>query len=193
MKKIIRIGFLILTTFSCKAQIVPVEQVIDTYDNVEEGVTTYIKDVNNVLDDYVGIWKGTQDNREYTFIITERTIVFDEEENINADVLLMRHLIIDSTTFEIIEDATAISDEDVPSEGALFKLNSSGGLTYMFYYIGVDEDKVECGQSGDVFITLKNNNTQMYLILMPSYSTGNCTTGLAEQVLPTEGILLTKQ
>jgi len=193
MKKIILIASIILTTLSCKAQIVPVEQVLWDFDNVEEGVTTYIKDVNNVFDAYVGTWKGTLNNIEYSFIITEKTVVYDEDYNINQDKLLMRHKIVDLTTNTIIEDATAISDEDVPSEGALFIRNSSGGLTYKFYYIGVDEEKVECGQSGDVYITLKNSNTQMYLVLMPSYDTGDCTTGLTEQILPTEGILLTKQ
>lgn len=187
MKKII-FG-LILLSISCKAQIIPVEQVVDNYGNVEDNIT-YIKDVNNVLDDYVGTWKGTQNDIDYTFMITERTIVFDEEYNVNQDVLIMKHLIVNSTTLEIIEDTTLISDEDVHSEGGLFRRYSSGGLTYMFYYGG---NNYSCGQNGEVNITLKSSNSQMYLRLNARNKMDDCTTGFAEQVLPTEDVLLTKQ
>ncbi|WP_417195245.1 DUF6705 family protein [Bizionia sp.] len=181
----------ILTTISCKAQIIPVEQVVDNFENVEEGLTTYIKDVNNVLDAYVGTWTGTENGKDYTFIITENTIVFDEQYNINADVLIMKHLIVESNTLRVIEDTRLVSDENAPCEGAFFRQFSGSGLSYAFFYDGED---YFCGQNGEVYVTLKNNNTQMFLKLGANHEKySQCQTGWAHQVLPENGILLTKQ
>lgn len=196
MKKTILFGLFTLAFFSCKAQItpiqqiVPVEQVISTFDNVPDE-NAYVKDVNNVFNDYTGTWTGTQQNKNYTFIISKTTIVFDEEYNILQDILIMKHLIVNANTSEVIEDTTSFTDIDAPSTGMLFRTTSQPDLTYIFSYGG---ENYFCGQNGDVFITLTNNNTQMYFLLYPNHEVySDCQTGLAEQVLPTEKILLTKQ
>ncbi|MFC5194551.1 DUF6705 family protein [Bizionia hallyeonensis] len=181
----------ILTTISCKAQIIPVEQVVNNFENVEEGVTTYIKDVNHVLDDYVGTWTGNTNNKEYTFIITEKTIVFDEQYNIDIDVLVMKYLILDASNFNVIEDTRSLPDENAPCQGVVFRQFSGSGLSYEFYYSGED---YFCGQNGEVYVTLKNNNTQLFLSLGSNHEKySQCQTGWANQVLPENGILLTKQ
>jgi hypothetical protein len=76
MKKMLIIGLFILVNLSCKSQaIVPVETRIDyihTGDGVPETIT-YFKDVNNLLDKYVGVWKGTLNNINYEFKITKIT------------------------------------------------------------------------------------------------------------------------
>ncbi len=106
----------------------------------------------------------------------------------------MKHLIVNANTLEVIEDTTSFTVIEAPSTGMLYRITSQPGLTYIFSYIGVKEDKVSCGQNGDVFITLTNNNTQMYFLLYPNHEVySDCQTGLAKQVLPTEKILLTKQ
>ncbi|WP_338732485.1 DUF6705 family protein [Mangrovimonas cancribranchiae] len=187
------IPMLFFFAISCKAQIIPVEQVVDHFGNVEDE-TTYIKDVNNILDNYVGTWVGIQNGKSYTFIITEKIIVYDEYYSTLNDILIMKYLIVDTNTLDVIEDTTSMSDEDAPCEGIIFRSNSSGGLTYVFMYTGINEDKVSCGQNGDVFITLKNNNTQLYLKLSSYHEMyGPCLGGSAEQILPEEGILLTRQ
>lgn len=195
MKNKILLALLIVSILSCKAQIVPVEQVVNNFDNVEEGVTTHIKDVNNVLDNYVGSWIGSYNGKDYTFVITEKTIVFDEEYNIYADVLIMKHKIVDESALTIIEDTTILPDEDAHSIGLHFKLNSSGGLTYILDYGGNHSD---CGQLGEIYITLFNNNQQLHLILLPDNDTiynfdEACPNGIAEQLMPTDLVVLTKQ
>lgn len=190
MRKIFLLGFIIASILNCKAQIVPVEQVLNNFDNVPDE-NAYIKDVNNVFDDYIGTWTGVYNNKNYTFVITKSTIVFDETYNINTDILIMKYLIIDVSTYDVIEDTLLLSDEDAHCKGVYFKTTSQLDLTYVFSYGG---DEYFCGQNGDVFITLINNNTQMYLFLYPNHEIfSDCQTGLAEQVLPTEKILLTKQ
>lgn len=189
MKNIFIIGLLTLSTLNCKAQIVPVEQVLNTFDNVPDE-NAYIKDVNNIFNDYIGTWTGATNNKNYEFYITKTTVVFDEDYNINQDILLMRYLITDSLG-TVIENTTATSDDNAPCTGVYFRTTSQPDLTYVFSYGG---EEFFCGQNGDVFITLINNNTQMYLLLYPNHEIySDCQTGLAEQVLPTEKILLTKQ
>lgn len=199
MKKIVIFGLLTLAFFNCKAQVVPlqqiipVEQVIDTYDIVPDE-NAYIKDINDVFDSYIGTWSGTLNNKNYTFIISKTTIVFDEEYNILQDILIMKHIIVDANTSQVIEDTTNLPNNDAPCTGMIFRTTSQPGLTYVFSYIGIEVNKVACGQNGDVFITLTNNNTQMYLLLYPDHEVySECQTGPAEQVLPTEKVLLTKQ
>ncbi|PHR69589.1 MAG: hypothetical protein COA67_09245 [Lutibacter sp.] len=196
MKKLICLGLIVLLCKSCKAQIVPVEEVVNYFDNVEEGETTYIKDVNNVLDNYVGTWKGTLDNKEYTFVITEKTVIFDEEYNILQDKLLMRHKIIDVITNVVIEDTLLVLDDDVHLEGFLFETNNVGDLSYTFSYYGDTEGY--CGRIGDVAIALFNSNTQMKSYLKPSRVSRmidpeiDCPNGILEQIIP-ELLVLTKQ
>jgi len=195
MKQKITLFAIFLLFVSCKAQIIPVEQVIGNYDMVEEGQTNYIKDINNVLDDYVGTWIGNYNNKNYTFIITKTTIIFDEKYNIDADILLMKHLIAGSTTSDIIEDTTLLSDKDAHSSGLYFDRFSSGGLSYVFDYGG---DYYDCGRMGEVVVTLFNDKTQMYLIMIQGHDTvvnydEECPGGEVEQVLPTERIALTKK
>lgn len=59
MKNIIKY-LLIFTVLSCKSQIVP----LSSYDYPNG---SYVKDIDNELDYYVGTWKGVLNNIEYTF------------------------------------------------------------------------------------------------------------------------------
>jgi len=56
MKHEIALLTIFLLFVSCKAQVIPVEQVLGNFDKVEEGQITYVKDINNVVDDYIGTW-----------------------------------------------------------------------------------------------------------------------------------------
>lgn len=71
------IGCLILTIFGCKAQIIPVEEYRNYLDNeIEIPDGAYIKDVNNLLDKYVGTWIGVQNSKTYEFRISKLTESF---------------------------------------------------------------------------------------------------------------------
>lgn len=203
MKNIL-ITLCLIISFSCKSQIVsnyqipntldiiPVEQIVDEFIiNPEENV--HIKDVNHIFDNYIGNWTASINAKDYTFIITKETILFDAYDNIYLDVLLIRYLILDSNNLAIIEDSTDSSYESVPIEGSIFR-NLSNGLNYELHYTGMQEDKVACGQNGNVYIKLTNNNTQLYFNLSDDHNMyDECPNGLAEQVLPINRILLTKQ
>ena len=75
MKKIISIITMLLFPVSFYSQILPVEQLNELTGKVYEQISgiTHIKDVNGVLDKYVGVWKGTFDNKELELVIKKYT------------------------------------------------------------------------------------------------------------------------
>ena len=75
MKNKITILMLFIIIASCKAQsILPIEKVID-YRNSKTGIPqniTQIKDVNGLLNKFIGVWKGTYNNKNYEFYIYKK-------------------------------------------------------------------------------------------------------------------------
>lgn len=191
MKKITVLGCVLLFTMSCKAQtIVPVEKSID-YIVAQNGIPkdTYLKDVNNLFSRYLGTWKGTFENNNYTFIITK---VKDAFLGVSEDKLRVRYLIT-SLNGSILEDTRNLSDTSpYVIEGSYF---SKGAASYVLNYLGKNS---QCGQKGTVFIRMKNATyTEMSLTFEPAkvFLTEDTCLGLklAKQILPKEGMRLTKQ
>lgn len=190
MKKILILGFIILLNLSCKAQILPVENKIN-YINSENGIPkniTYIKDVNNTLDKYVGIWKGTYNNKNYEFRILKIT---NKPGRITEDRLMMRYVISDSNG-TIIEDTRALPDTSpYVIEGNYWEKSS-----YFLYYIGKES---LCGQIGHIIIDMQpnSNNKVMGLLFLPQKeslpSVKDCPNGPATQIMPINNLILTKQ
>jgi hypothetical protein len=190
MKKILILGFIILSNLSCKAQtILQLEEVakyLDSGNGIPKNIT-YIKDVNNILDKYVGTWKGTYNNRNYEFRILKIT---NKTGRITEDRLLMRYVISDSNG-TIIEDTRALSDTNpYVIEGDYWEKSS-----YFLYYIGKES---LCGQKGHIIIDIQpnSNNSKMRLFFMEQQeilSLKDCPNGNAVQVMPVNDLILTKQ
>lgn len=182
---------LVIITISCKAQqIVPIEKVID-YRNTENGIPdgVYLKDVNGLLNKYIGIWKGTYENKNYSFVIT--TFKHDYL-GISEDKLAIRYLITD-TQGAVIEDTRSLPDTSIyVIKGDYFSKNLN---YYMSNYIGKDS---KCGQYGVVYITnVKDTDQQITLYLSPDKVLLNeykCPSGIIKHILPVkEAMFLTKQ
>lgn len=173
-----------VTTLSCKAQIIAVEN-FNTYNkDLEDGA--YIKDVNNVLNKFIGTWRGNHNNINYEFKIIKKTISY---LGIKEDMLLMRYKIT-SNNGSVIENTLSLPNDSpfVMQNGYVAKSGS-----YVFSYIGKN---VACGQNGWVFMGVLNNsnNKKAKLFLSVKGETyPECTTGAAEQILPMEQIELIKQ
>ncbi len=190
MKKILILGFIILSNLSCKSQtIMPLEEV-KNYINSENGIPkniTYIKDVNNVLDKYVGTWKGTYNNRNYEFRILKIT---NKPGRITEDRLLMRYVISDSNG-TIVEDTRALPD----TSSYVIKGDYLDGSFYELYYIGKES---LCGQIGSIIIDIQpnSNNKVMRMLFLPQQeilSLTDCPNGSATQIMPLNNLILTKQ
>jgi hypothetical protein len=190
----IKLFILFLASFafiSCRAQILPIEEEIN-YLNTEDGFPdniTHVKDVNNLLDKYVGTWIGTYNGRIYEFIITKVTY---ESLGILWDKLYLYYKITQNG--EIIEDTTSLMPNYQNNTGGLIQqvpdfMLATGDLlmnrTYTFNYNGRNAD---CGQFGTIYISVgwDNNPNKMKLYLLPGgdhFSSENCTE-IANHILP---------
>lgn len=171
MKKILFVGYILFTTIACSAQIktpkptgamtvIPVEK-MSFFANSAEGIAddTYLKDVNHLLDKYIGTWKGATSTYKYEFRITQFT---DYYNNLAEDKLAMRYIITDLNG-TVIEDTTTLPNDSLyVIEGLRFITNKINN--YLLIYVGKN---AKCGQKGLIHIsTSKNvpiNPTQMKL------------------------------
>jgi hypothetical protein len=194
-------GFLLAVLF-CNAQktttipsaamtIVPVETLIN-YDisNTEIPVDTYFKDVNHLLDKYIGVWKGTYNNYSYEFRINQ---ILGGYGDWQEDRLAIRYVITDPSG-TVVENTIALpNDSPYVIKGRYFTKTTHG---YILDYFGKN---AICGQEGEMDISCKSDvlsPTQMKLIYIPTADmsfSSNCV-GSATQIMPTTGgIWLTKQ
>lgn len=188
--KIILIAVFLFSMGSCKAQHIILVEDAYKYKGTEGGLLgdhdyVYIKDVNNVLTKFVGTWKGTYQSKNFEFRIVKNT---RDNGEVKKDALFMRYKITDSNG-NVIEDVLSLPNDDpyVMQNGYVER---SGG--YVFSYIGRD---MACGQNGWVFASLYGaNNDKMQLFLaVEGENYPECTTGTAEQILPTALMELIKQ
>ncbi|MDZ4147545.1 MAG: DUF6705 family protein [Flavobacteriaceae bacterium] len=185
MKNLI-ITIFVLSLFGCKAQIIPIEEYRMYRDNEIEIIDgTYIKDVNNLLANFIGTWKGTYRSINYEFRIRKETV---EYLGIKEDQLLMRYKITDSNG--VLIENTLLLPNDSPFVMKNGYMDESKG--YVFSYIGRD---VACSQNGWVFTQVYgSNNDKLQLFLsVEGEIYPECSTGEADQILPLESIELTKQ
>nr|WP_294925023.1 DUF6705 family protein [uncultured Flavobacterium sp.] len=190
MKKIAIIAILLLSALQSSAQnIVPVEKAID-YRTAHKAIPsgTYLKDVNNLFAPYIGTWKGTINNKTYTFFITKITETINKGRS--QDLLIIHHLIVDNMG-STLED-TRLSKALPHMRGLFFGEDLK---YYSLHYTG--GDNWACGRNGQVFVR-KVNATTMLLNLNvygEVIDIKRCPGGkMAEQILPTETpVTLVKQ
>ncbi len=192
MKKILFIIGLLHITLSCKTQMIPIEEHIHYLDNeIEIPDGTYIKDVNNKLDKFVGVWRGQYNKRNYEFKVI-KIIHHSRVRDFMRDKLMIKYKIT-KMNGDIIENTMGVSDiSDLIIDGRY--LSQSGA--YVLYYHGKD---AICGQSGDIYISVhQSNHNKMSFKLLPEGDIvleEDCPNGEAEQYFPIEanGLTLTKQ
>lgn len=188
MKKIFIVTLLILINISCKAQIVPIEKLID-YIKQNQGVpegTSYIKDINNLRDKFVGVWKGTYENNIYEIQIVKQIDHF----LIDEDVISMRYKIT-NLNGTVLEDTRLLPNDNPYVTYSRYFEKSWFVLTY-------EGRESKCGQRGELFVEpLETTNYKtMELFLVPSQDfliETDCPNGAAKQLFPKTQMLLTKQ
>ena len=178
-----------MIALSCKAQIVPVEQMenfIDTNNGIPDG--TYFKDINNVFDKYIGTWKGTYNSREYTFYITKHTDI-DSYYKFDKDEILVRYLITNPDG-SVVEDIRSDTDDgDYIISGDMFSKNAD------YYYMIYAGREAHCGQIG-TFVLRPKSPTLLKVSLIPEkilMDPEECPNGRAVQLFPLDGFIVTKQ
>ncbi|MDH6252507.1 hypothetical protein M2347_002234 [Chryseobacterium sp. H1D6B] len=129
---------LFCTSISCTAQTYPLRTFTDIPQNA------YVKDTNNELPAYEGIWKGTWNNR--TIYITFKKMVNKYNENLKyyKDNLIGKFKVLDNNGSTLF-DNTNLPDNDPKIWGnGIRKIDDKYSLVY------VDPDL--CNTSGNIII-----------------------------------------
>lgn len=148
----------------------------------------YLKDDTGLLDKYVGKWKGIANGRTLEFEFTKKLEVDFYNGGPKKDRIMGR-LIVKDANGKVIFDTN--NQDEVPLEGFTF----TGGLKrYMMSYTGL---KLECGESGFVFLELVDNILKISFqpqgdIIVIGDEPGRCPKDY-EPILNRTGLELTKQ
>ncbi|SDG88804.1 DUF6705 family protein [Winogradskyella thalassocola] len=158
MKHILFILLITATLFSCKVQqvyaqeLIAVEEHINYLNNETEiQDNTYFKDVNNLFDEFIGVWIGSYNDKNFTFIISETT----EQSSIRPlsfDKLMINYKVTDISGVTLIDTTNLPITNLLVMQGTYFIEN---GESYQLSYYG---EEFECGDFGKIFITVINNN-----------------------------------
>ncbi len=176
-----------LFTISCKSQTITIEQ-LSQCSNGNCPNYSAVKDTNNLLNKFVGTWKGTSpDGRIYEFKFTKKND-FSLHGGKPFDMILGRFSVkyYDGAT---IINTLSSSDTETYFNGGLFVQNLT---KYQMYYSGY----AECNDKGYVYLSFPdpNNLNQMRLVFMQDLDIvlGGCS--LYKTVMPdAKPIILTKQ
>lgn len=142
--------------FSCKAQqTIPLDKEWEYVKSLPEGEFTpegtYFKDINGVLDQYLGAWSGTFDRYQYEFIIYREKYDF---YGIYEDVLFVDYKI----------EGNKIIKGVIKGKGYKEGINSP----YILFYTGLDDNDVFCGDKGTIYLDIAQDGKTMKLFIIPS-------------------------
>lgn len=187
----ITLGLILTINIACKAQfIVPIEEhqaFLESIDNSDDDdaqvpENTYYKDVNNLLEPYVGSWVGTIG---INIIEVEIEKVTTTRYDITSDELFLRHRVSNGLT-ELVNTLNLPDDDPEVMKGIYFDRNGNYQLIYIH--------NLDCGQYGTLYIKLRDNPNEMTFFLIPGSGykiDPDCID--TEQILPTSSIILTRQ
>ena len=156
MKKILFI-LIIFITISCSAQ-----QIYPLRTHYEIPENSYLKDTNNELQYYEGIWK-TQWNGKITYIYLKKIInKYDNYIKEYRDILVAKYKVTDGSGNLILFDNTNSSDNDSVLEGTYFRKQDDK-------YVLIYSDEDMCNRSGTILINFTDSTkTQLQWKYMPS-------------------------
>ena len=127
---------------------------LETFRGAQKNDLDYFKDVNNLLDPYLGTWEGDYNGKTLKLEITKFK---DNYLAISVDALHIKYEITEgnevlSTTFNLPNS----SEKQI--KGSFFNSDMS---FYIAYYIGFLED---CNQKGRVIIELLENGSMSFWV-----------------------------
>ena len=178
---------LLITIVSCKAQTISLDQLSQCESGNCPNYTS-IKDTNNRLNKFAGIWKGTHtDGRTYEFHFTKKNdfILYGGKPR---DMIIGRILIKASNGTEL-ENTISSIDGQTHFSGVEFDKNL---IKYQMYYSG----NAECNDKGYVYISFPdpNNLNQMRLVFIQDMDIiASCPDGYKTVMPDAKILLLTKQ
>ncbi|MCU7615203.1 hypothetical protein N0B16_12210 [Chryseobacterium sp. GMJ5] len=164
MKNIILITTLLFTMLSCKAQVIGTleqfEECSMRPNHNAEGCPdleniTYVKDTNNRLDQFVGIWKGNYGGKQYEIRLEKKVNYKDKPSDELAWDMIRGRILIKNSSGNIIYNSMNKSDNDTHFWGYNFR-----GRVYQMHFVG----NYDCLESGNVSVEIKPNNPNEMLL-----------------------------
>ncbi len=184
MKQIHLAILFFIIVFSCKGQTYPLRTFTDIPENA------YLKDTNNELQNYEGIWKGTWNNKTIYITLKKVTNHYNENLKYYIDLLIGKFKVINSNG-QILFDNTNLSDVQAKLRGGQFRKKDD---KYSFIY----SDHEICDTNGYITINFTDSTKsqlQWYFSDWTDIITPDCPYYNAHpfpQPLPKD-IILTKQ
>jgi hypothetical protein len=163
MKNLFLIIILIFAV-SCKAQIYPLNT--NPYDITENG---YLKDSNNELDKYIGIWKGTWDGKIIYLELKKTKYHYTGNHSYYSDEIVGERKVISSTGFVEI-DRISNFDMQSPEFFGISKSLKNGNWQRLHFY-----PKNMCGKTATLDITnFTGSQMTLHFEYLPSIIDPNC-------------------
>ncbi|KMQ67722.1 hypothetical protein ACM39_12850 [Chryseobacterium sp. FH2] len=167
MKNIILL-ILFMTTISCKAQIYPLNT--STLD-VPNG--SYIKDINNELDQYIGLWKANWQGKTIYLDLKKVKKKYSHLDgaNIYMDEIFGERKIINANGIVEIDRISNFDNENAEFRGVTKSLLSSQYVTITFF------PKNMCNKMASLdikFLNPEKTQMQMKFRYVPSLLNENC-------------------
>ena len=167
MKKIVTLIILIatITSYGQEGVIKP----LNTWD-AKSG--TYLKDINNELNPYIGTWEGTWANKKFSLKIEKLLKVRHTSENgfyNYEDKLIGRYKVIN------LSDGSVLEDNFGQQNLSLIKIESTSSKRFenRFNFIYIDKDL--CSIVGEiVFIGNPATNQLQYNFMYDEWDYNNC-------------------
>lgn len=183
--------FIILTVFAntFNAQTVSLETMAQCYDNPQTCPDNpqYVKDVNHLLDKYIGTWKGTLDGKTYEFNFIKKENI-GEAGKAKWDMLVGRLKITNASgieefnNFNKSDNLTRFWGYNFQKDLKLYLMNFFGG-------------KINCIDNGYIYMSVKPATPNLMSVsFYPDYDivTEDCSN--FKTTFPTNQIIhLTKQ
>ncbi|WP_439480674.1 DUF6705 family protein [Chryseobacterium aquaticum] len=197
MKNILLIlNFLVFATISCSAQNTMSLEDAAIYPEQPDGRmlppnTTYLKDINNSLNKYVGTWRGNLNGKKYEYNFIKKVNDGSVDGKVRRDRLVGRLRITDSNGNILYNTFTEPDDNNTNFFGKNFQPDLKA---YMIYFVG---NSIGCAEYGDVYLFVQPTTpNQMYLIMIPDNDItkeGDCPAGFQPTIPYQKTITLTKQ
>ena len=186
-RPMILIFFVLIVTFSCKAQVVPVEDYYDYWDE-DDGIPPYeFRDINDVFHPFLGNWTATYSQENYPSLTCELYIAeFSDNNDVGADFDILRIKYKVFSGDNLLIDTTGLPDENaLVMQGLTFLPNKT---SYRFSYGG---ENYGCGEFGDFRISVNNEGTELRGFLIQGLDmlfADGCPDGWDGHILPTEPV-----
>lgn len=148
---------------------------------------TYVKDVSNELDQFVGAWKGNYNSRSYEVTFVKRIAYkTDLDDEMSWDLLKGWVTVKDSvgntiyTNTNLPERSNKFTGSNFPDSSNMYRMIFTGNCY---------------NESGDVFIRIESNGQlSLTFVVLPDIQGNDCPNGFTPvlPIAPNE-VLLTKQ